>query len=164
MSIAVILSFILMSLVGCDIHKAPSIEAAAQRNQLNIPALPIIQESVFTLAPSFGGHRNTEAMTQVCGLALVLPIKLAEARANADIFALIAAELQHHPGLTVDQYRRLSQQLFSRLAPVYLERLKAQMPPANSSFKLIVLDSDRFAFFSSTGNVYEFGVDGLVLR
>lgn len=264
---------LLMSLAGCDIHQAPSVATAPQRNLVSIPALPIIQESVFALSPTFGGQRNTEAMTQVCGLArgelkqeqvdaflkqqkldpaklpkqgnslsllvngdkaaqatacaaylattvlspvdagefmrsvvppaaqselasedgkgkgaenpgnkatnnaaqpmlqidskslaLVLPIKLAEARVNADVFALIAAELQRHPGLTVDQYRELSQQLFSRLAPVYLERVKTQMPSANAAFKLIALDADRFAFTSSTGNVFEFGIDGLVLR
>lgn len=273
---------LLMGLAGCDVHKVPSISMAPQRQLLIIPALPIIQESVFALSPTFGGQRNVEAMKQVCGLArgelkqeqvdaflkqqkldptklpkqgnslsllvngdkaaqttacaaylattvllpveagefmrsvmppaarpelapeggktmgaetpdsgamstsaapasatgsiqpvfqidnkslaLVLPIKLAEARANADVFALIAAELQLRPGLTVEQYRELSRQLFSRLAPIYLDRIKAQIPSANATFKLIDLNADRFAFSSSTGSVFEFGVDGLVLR
>lgn len=273
---------LLMGLTGCDIQKVPLIAMAPQRQLVMIPALPIIQESVFALSPTFGGQRNVEAMKQVCGLArgelkqeqvdaflkqqkldptklpkqgnsmsllvngdkaaqttacaaylattvllpveaseflrsavpsaarpelapeggkalgavspdsgvmntsavpasakalvqpvlqidnkslaLVLPIKLAEARANADVFALIAAELQRRPGLTVEQYRELSRHLFSRLAPIYLDRIKVQIPSANATFKLIDLNTDRFAFSSSTGSIFEFGVDGLVLR
>lgn len=97
-------------------------------------------------------------------LASVLPIKLAQARANADVFALIAAELQRTPGLTIPQYRERAGQLFSGLAPTYLQRIKDQLPPAGTQFKLLQMDDSRFLFSSSVGSVYEFGSYGLILK
>lgn len=97
-------------------------------------------------------------------LASVLPVKLAQARANADVFALIAAELQRTPGLTIPQYRMRAGQLFSRLAPTYLQRIRDQLPPAGTQFKLLQMDESRFLFSSSVGSVFEFGSNGLILN
>ncbi|MNN23128.1 hypothetical protein D3C81_1365130 [compost metagenome] len=97
-------------------------------------------------------------------LAQLLPIKLAEARVNSDVFALIAAELQRRPGLTVPEYRKQAAELFAHLAPVYLERIKAQLPPASTNYTLVQLDAQRFAFSSSTGNLFEYTGEGLTLR
>lgn len=97
-------------------------------------------------------------------LASVLPVKLAQARANADVFALIAAELQRTPGLTIPQYRMRAEQLFSRLAPTYLQRIRDQLPPAGTQFKLLQMDESRFLFSSSVGSVFEFGSNGLILN
>ncbi|MGR3885533.1 hypothetical protein [Pseudomonas sp. 1152_12] len=97
-------------------------------------------------------------------LTQALSIKLAVARANADVFALIAVELQHRPGLTVAQYREQTGQLFARLAPTYLNRIKEQLPPVNTQYELLQMDNSRFVFKSSVGSVFEFGRNGLVLR
>jgi hypothetical protein len=97
-------------------------------------------------------------------LATALSIKLAEARANADVFALIAAELQRSPGLTIPQYRERAGQLFARLAPTYLQRIKDQLPPADTQYKLLQMDESRFLFSSSVGSVFEFGSSGLILN
>lgn len=97
-------------------------------------------------------------------LAAALSIKLAEARANADVFAVIAAELQRSPGLTVPQYRERARQLFDRLAPTYLQRIKDQLPPAGTQYKLVEMDDSRFVFSSSLGSVFEFGSNGLILN
>lgn len=228
----------LFSLGGCD-QGQQTRSASVQRNWLDIPALPIIQEAVFSLAPSFNGQRNPRIMEQVCGLASgelrqeqvnaflakqqvdplqiptqgsplsllvngdkasqttacaahlattvlspldvadimsstqqidsarlneVLPVKVAEARANADVFALIAAELERRPGLTVSEYRQQAVVLFVRLAPTYLERVKQQLPSANVTYKVMQLDTERFSFNSSTGAYYEYSGEGLVLR
>lgn len=96
-------------------------------------------------------------------LASALSVKLAVARANADVFALIAVELQHRPGLTIAQYREQAGQLFARLAATYLHRIKEQLPPANTQHKLLQMDDNRFVFSSSVGSVFEFGRNGLVL-
>ncbi|MDI2591055.1 hypothetical protein POF45_06360 [Pseudomonas sp. 681] len=96
-------------------------------------------------------------------LASALSIKLAEARANADVFALIAAELQRSPGLSIPQYRARAEQLFARLAPTYLQRIKDQLPAADTQYKLLEMDDSRFLFSSSIGSVFEFGSNGLIL-
>ncbi|MBP5078632.1 hypothetical protein [Pseudomonas chlororaphis] len=96
-------------------------------------------------------------------LTSALSVKLAVARANADVFALIAVELQRSPGLTIPQYREQAGQLFTRLAPTYLQRIKEQLPPANTQYKLLQMDDSRFLFSSSVGSVFEFGRNGLVL-
>ncbi|MCY1293803.1 hypothetical protein D9M68_620670 [compost metagenome] len=243
----------MLVLTGCHEGKPPApSEAVVKREWLSTPALPIIQDAVFTLSPTFRGERNPAMMQQVCGLArgelkqeqvnaflaqqkidtsrlakgsilsllvngdkaaqatacaaylattvlstvdasefmtataapsaddkttekpttwqidnarlnVSLPIKLAEARANAEVFALIAAELQRRPGLTVQAYRDEARQLFSRLAPAYLERIKQSLPPAGTTYKLVRLDGDGFVFNSSRGSRFEYTSDGLRL-
>jgi hypothetical protein len=115
--------------------------------------------------PAADGHPEKSSL-QVDNalLATALSIKLAEARANADVFALIAAELQRSPGLTIPQYRERAGQLFARLAPTYLQRIKDQLPPADTQYKLLQMDDSRFLFSSSVGSVFEFGSNGLVLN
>lgn len=98
-------------------------------------------------------------------LGQVLPIKVAEAKANGDVFALIATELQRRPGLTVAEYRKQAGELFARLAPQYLQRIKDQLPPDGAIYQLKRLDMERFAFGSSLGAYFEYGIDsGLVLK
>ncbi|MGC4011732.1 MAG: hypothetical protein QM805_23720 [Pseudomonas sp.] len=97
-------------------------------------------------------------------LASVLPIKVAQARANADVFALIAGNLQRTPGLSVEQYRERARDLFSRLAPSYLARVPAKMPPVNSGYKVLGFDNGRLDFTSDIGLHFDFSTDkGLVL-
>ncbi|MDA8483402.1 hypothetical protein NNO07_10005 [Pseudomonas resinovorans] len=233
---------------GC---KPGSDEQVVQRNWVSVPALPIIQDAVSSLEPTFSGKRDASLMSQVCGLARgeltqkqvddnlrkagikldekakdatvllyngdkagqatacaaylatavlqpvdarefmksmakpkeegkpaqptlqldparlrqMLPIKVAEAKANGDVFALIATELQRRPGLTVAEYRKQAVELFARLAPQYLQRIKDQLPPRGAIYRLKRLDAERFAFGSSLGAYFEYGIDsGLVFK
>ncbi|RON69604.1 hypothetical protein [Pseudomonas fluorescens] len=117
------------------------------------------------VAPAVNGQPEKSSL-QIDSTLLTsaLSVKLAIARANADVFALIAVELQHRPGLSIAQYREQAGQLFGRLAPTYLQRIKEELPPANTQYTLLQMDDDRFVFKSSVGGVFEFGRDGLVLR
>lgn len=245
---AVLLGSLVIS-AGC---KPGYDEQVVQRNWVSVPALPIIQDAVTSLKPTFSGKRDVDLMTQICGLARgeltqqevddnlktagikldgkakdatvllrngdragqatacaaylatsvlqpvdtgefmksrvmpevgdgkpsqptlqvdpvrlgqVLPIKVAEAKANGDVFALIATELQRRPGLTVVEYRKQAAELFARLAPQYLQRIKDQLPPHGVIYRLKRLDAERFAFASSLGAYFEYGTDsGLVLK
>lgn len=265
LTVAAFLAF--LNLSGCDYPEFAADSApkshGTHRNWIDFPALPIIQNAVFSLSPTFGGERNAGLMQKICGLArgelkqaqindflrqnevdvqkvpkkgaelsllvgedtaaqmvacaaflstsvvtavdvreltsnaipsvpamhegtpksgektikekptlqldpaalaLVLPVKLAVARANADIYALIASELQRRPGLSVAEYRDLARQLFTKLAPVYLERIKNQMPREETHYQLLSLDRDGFSFDSSEGTSFRFSQEGLVLR
>lgn len=107
---------------------------------------------------------NAELRIDQKSLAVTLPIKLAVARANADVFALIASELQRRPGLSVNEYLEQSAQLFAKLAPVYLKRIKQQLPAAGTRYSLLRADAEQFSFSSSAGTLFEFGSEGLILR
>lgn len=97
-------------------------------------------------------------------LASVLPIKIAQARVNADIFALIARNLQRTPGLSVAEYRERARDLFGRLAPTYLARVPAKMPPATTRYQLVGLDDGHLNFTSNIGTHFDYSIDnGLVL-
>lgn len=93
-----------------------------------------------------------------------LPNKLAIAQTNADFFALIATELQRHPGLTVEQYRQLSAKMFVRLAPNYLQRLKVHIPPSDTRYEVLKAEADQFIFSSSTRTVFTYNSSGLKLQ
>ncbi|MNR49536.1 hypothetical protein D3C85_1689270 [compost metagenome] len=60
-------------------------------------------------------------------------------------------------------YRDEARQLFSRLAPAYLERIKQSLPPAGTTYKLVRLDGDGFVFTNSRGSRFEYTSDGLRL-
>ncbi|MFJ4195731.1 hypothetical protein [Pseudomonas sp. NPDC089534] len=116
-----------------------------------------------TVPAANGQPEKTSLQIDNALLTSTLSVKLAVARANADVFALIAVELQRSPGLTIPQYREQAGQLFARLAPTYLQRIKEQLPPANTQYKLLQMDDSRFVFSSSVGSVFEFGRNGLIL-
>lgn len=238
-------------LAGCDL---PSQPIHAPANWISVPALPIIQDAVISLAPTFNGQRNPLLIGQVCALAReqvsqdqvnaqlaklgidasklpqksadavallvngdpaaqatacaayqasavlspinpgdflkpevadeaaktagksstlqvdnarlakVMPIRIAQARATTDVFALIASQLQQTPGLSVAEYRDKARQLFGQLAPTYLERVQQQMPPAGAKYQLLRMDDEHFAFSNDVGTGYDYSVgNGLVL-
>ncbi|MCY1556182.1 hypothetical protein D9M68_929120 [compost metagenome] len=62
------------------------------------------------------------------------------------------------------EYRQQATELFARLAPVYLERIKLQLPPANATYRVTQIDAERFSFNSSVGASYEYSGDGMTLR
>ncbi len=92
-----------------------------------------------------------------------LSVKLAIARTNADIFALIAAELRRRPGLSVAEYEVASGQLFMQFAPTYLERIKALTPSSGVEYRLLRMEPGSFAFSSSDGGLFESNAQGLSL-
>lgn len=243
------------SLAGCEFPAQQSqVKAATPQNWISIPALPIIEDAVMSLAPTFQGKRTEQFMPQICGmargqltqeqvntqlqamgvdttriprqsqdasallvngdraaqatacaayqasdvllavnakaflkpapaasdkssekapvepqldgqvLASVLPIKVAQARANADIFALIAKNLRRTPGLSVAEYRERARDLFSRLAPTYLASVPAKIPSADARYQVIGLDDGRLDFSSNIGIHFDYSTDqGLVL-
>ncbi|MDN6860884.1 hypothetical protein QO207_30195 [Pseudomonas sp. CAN2814] len=105
---------------------------------------------------------KTVQQLDAAALAQALPVKLALARTNADIFALIATELERESGLSLAQYRNKAMQLFARLAPVYLQRVKQQMPGDSVNFEILRLEGNALAFRSTDGSRFEF--DGSDLR
>ncbi|NCE93593.1 hypothetical protein DK871_26575 [Pseudomonas sp. L13] len=243
-----------LGLAGCQEKTAPP-PTASHPQWLDVPALPILQSAVFSLADALAPHKNPLVMEQICALAkgetqqenvnrfiqqqggnaqnippqghplsllvngdrktqaracaaylaisvlspmslnglLVepagappgdknkpaekpapqvdqakllasLPGKLAIAQTNADFFALIATELQHRPGLTLEQYRQLSMTMFTGLTEDYLQRLKEQTPPPGTEYKVLKLDADQFTFVSSTRTLFEYDFSGLRLQ
>ncbi|WP_447750336.1 hypothetical protein [Pseudomonas nicosulfuronedens] len=96
--------------------------------------------------------------------ALLLSVKLAVARANADVFALIASELQRRPGLPPVEVREQAQQLFSRLAPTYLARIRSSLSEPGTTFQLRQLSKGRLVFTSSDGASFELKSGQLTLR
>jgi hypothetical protein len=92
-----------------------------------------------------------QSRSDLASLTLLLSVRLAIARANADVFALIAQEMQRRPGLTPMEIREQVQQLFSRLAPTYLARIRAQFPTPGTDLELVHLTPQKLAFTSSDG-------------
>ncbi|MGC4011723.1 MAG: hypothetical protein QM805_23670 [Pseudomonas sp.] len=124
-------------------EKAPADNIKAKGKPASKPATRIVQQL------------DTAALGQV------LPVKLAVARADADLFALIASQLQKQPGLSLGEYRKQVMQLFTRLSPLYLERVKAQMPKG-VRFDMLRLDGGAMVFRGNDGSLFEF--DGNNLR
>lgn len=97
-------------------------------------------------------------------LAEVMAVRIALARTDAEYFSLIADKLQQTPGLSDAQYQARTRELFSELAPAFLQRVKQQMPLPGTRFDIKRLDSQRFAFGTSNGGEYEYSNDGMTLR
>lgn len=147
-----------------------------QSGQLTACAAFLATSVISTVDVTEFSHRSTETAngTKPADASLqidpalmkqVLPVKLAEARTNAEVFALIATELQRRPGLTIAEYRALAGRLFQALAPTYLQRVKEQFPSADTQYSLIRLDVEMFSFASSGGDLFEFSAyNGLTLR
>jgi hypothetical protein len=110
-------------------------------------------------------HAQAQTMDVDSGrVAQLLPLRIAQARADADVFALIAEQLQRTPGLSIQEYRDKARDLFIRLAPVYLDRIAQQMPPSNASYQVLQMDARRFVFSNNVGARFDYSVEnGLVL-
>lgn len=97
-------------------------------------------------------------------LKRALAVKLAVAKVSADIFALIALELQRTPGLTIGQYSQRTQQLFSSLAPTYLKRVRELYAVEGVEYALTELSTQRFAFSSNDGSSFDYSKSGMTLK
>lgn len=97
-------------------------------------------------------------------LKLFLRVQMAVAKTDADLFALIATELEKYPGLTLDQYTSRAQSLFAAIAPTYLQRVKElYTSDQNTEYTLLGYSDSDFKFRSNNGLLFEYGYDGLNL-
>lgn len=97
-------------------------------------------------------------------LGRLLTLKAAQARTDADFFAIIAARLSASPGLTESEYRSQAQAIFREIAPRYLDRLKQQSSGQDIRYNLERLENDRLAFSSNAGVRYSLSAaDGLIV-
>ncbi|WP_152224254.1 hypothetical protein [Pseudomonas sp. SCB32] len=97
-------------------------------------------------------------------LGRLLSLKLGQARADADTFAIIATRLSATPGLTEPEYRQQAQAIFRELAPGYLARLKQQMQAQDTQYRLERLEHNRLTFTTNSGTRYDASTsDGLTL-
>lgn len=88
--------------------------------------------------------------------------RLAIAKTNSDVYALIAQELKKEPGKTLVQYDMRAKQLFKQIAPVYLQRVKifAEAEQAQRH-TLEALTDSTLKFSSGSGYKFELGYDGV---
>lgn len=92
-----------------------------------------------------------------------LSTKMAVSLANADIFAVIAKELQSKSNLTVEEYRTEVKRLFGLLAMTYLERIQ-QHYSRGLNYNLIQIQNGQFTFSCSNGYLFNYDVNSLVLK
>lgn len=116
-----------------------------------------------TVANKASTGTSAQPIVDTQRLNQTLAVKLAVAKASADVFALIANELQQVPGLTVEQYQDRTQKLFSTLAPAYLTRVRELYTPQGVEYILTEYSDARFAFNSSDGSEFEFSRSGMKL-
>lgn len=111
-------------------------------------------------------NKSADGKLQVSAhrLGELMAVRMALSRTDAEYFSLIAEKLQQTPGLTSAQYQARARELFSELAPAYLERVKQQMPLPGTQYSIKRLDNERFAFGTTNGGEYEYGNDGMTLR
>ncbi|MGE9763011.1 hypothetical protein [Pseudomonas sp. PDM20] len=112
---------------------------------------PFLEASAGTTHAADGKANQPEATASQDSVTMLLSVRLAVARANADVFALIASEMQRRPGLTPLEVREQVQQLFSRLAPTYLARIRARFQAPGTVLQQIRLDKETLVFSSSDG-------------
>ena len=97
-------------------------------------------------------------------LSSYLRVQLAVAKADADVFALIATQLEQTSGLTLEQYNQRAQNLFASIAPAYLQRVKELYASGqNTAYSLKDYSDSEFVFTTSNGHRFEYGYDGLNL-
>ncbi|UUT23000.1 hypothetical protein [Pseudomonas sp. T8] len=131
--------------------------------------VPVDVTEFMTVVGAVGGEhsstsKNPSLQINRDMLAQVLPAKFAVAQVNAEVFALIATELQRRPGLSLGKYREISKDLFVKLSRTYLTRLEQYRPIPSTKFELAKMNDEHFTFSSSTGGMFDYSRNGLVLR
>lgn len=211
------------------------------KNVLSIPALPIIQSTIISLAPLFDGKRHDGYINMLTGLVrgektqdeinafleenkldtskpeyalfteekkdeqalacaayiassvLIEPnlgeflepvqaktekpefninqeklthslsTKMAIALTNADMFAVVAKELQTKSNLTVEEFRNEVKRVFGALAKTYLDRIQ-QHYSRGLHYNLLQMQNGQFVFSCSNGYLFSYDLNSLVLR
>ncbi len=101
---------------------------------------------------------ETESVLSNDKIAETLAIKLSILRANAEIYAFIASELEKTPGLSLEEYTRAVRKTFSALSPFYLKRIQELYSPDPNSYHLTQLSTGDYTFYTDGG--YNFSRDG----
>lgn len=100
----------------------------------------------------------TENVLSNAKISEILAVKLSILRANAEIYAFIASELEKMPGLSLEEYARTAGKTFSALSPFYLKRIQELYSPEPDSYHLTQLSARGYVFNTDGG--YNFSRDG----
>ncbi|HEY3983367.1 hypothetical protein [Cedecea sp.] len=139
------------------------ITACAAYIATSVMAIPKTSEFMVERNPPSASIKK-QLEVDVKKLNYFLGVQLAVARADADIFALIATKLEGEKGLTLDKYSQRARDIFSDSASFYLQRVKEHYSQAQGiQYKLIDYADDDFKFTTSNGYLFEYGYDGLNL-
>ncbi|MFV3332464.1 hypothetical protein ACNFIA_16130 [Pseudomonas sp. NY15437] len=152
--------------IACAAYQATEVLSPVDMREFIKPANPAAKPEEHEKAAEAGKEKDKAKPAEVDAtrVAQVLPLRIARARADADVFALIAEQLQRTPGLSIQEYRDKARNLFIRLAPTYLDRVAQQMPPTNASYQVQQMDARRFVFSNNLGARFDYSVEnGLVL-
>lgn len=146
---------------ACAAYQAAAAMVPVNPQELMRDALPKVDNAEkHAPAEKDGAEKRTVAATKPereldpQALNRFLPLRLAQSRANADVFAYIAQRLSEQPGLSVVQYRDQARQLFASLAPAYPKLVQHHMPGANVTMRLNRLDTYNLSFDSDEGAQY----------
>jgi len=148
-------------LVDADMSRR--VTACAAHIATSVMMVP--KTSEFMVEAASGSASDNKQLTiDAKKLNYFLGIQLAIAKADADVFALIASRLEKKPGLTLDQYHQQVKTEFANIAPLYLQRVKElYVQGQNAQYRLVEYSDSSFTFTSTNGYLFEFGYDGLNL-
>lgn len=146
---------------ACAAYQAAAAMVPVNPQELMRDALPKVENAEKHVpAEKDSAEKKTVAATKPereldpQALNRFLPLRLAQSRANADVFAYIAQRLSEQPGLSVAQYRDQARQLFTNLAPAYPKLVQQHMPGVNATMRLNRLDAYNLSFDSDEGAQY----------
>jgi len=148
-------------LVDADMSRR--VTACAAHIATSVMMVP--KTSEFMVEAASGSASDNKQLTiDAKKLNYFLGIQLAIAKADADVFALIASRLEKKPGQTLDQYHQQVKTEFANIAPLYLQRVKElYVQGQNAQYRLVEYSDSSFTFTSTNGYLFEFGYDGLNL-
>lgn len=96
-------------------------------------------------------------------LSDTLATNMAVARANAEVYALIASLLRDEPGLSPEQYSVKAKKIFSELSPYYLLRVRQLYSPDANGYLLTAINKEGDYAFSSSGGYSFTRTDNTIL-
>ncbi|WP_236201068.1 hypothetical protein [Pseudomonas pseudonitroreducens] len=145
--------------------------AACAADQASAAFVPLKPSEVLHVQPAANagdgkakGDDSQPAIDQQA-VSRLLSLKLSQARADSDIFAIIASRLAALPGLSEPDYRARAQAMFRELAPSYLARQKQLAPAPDTRYRLDHLDHDQLTFRTNTGVSFDLSTsEGLTFR
>lgn len=171
--------FQIMKAQGVDLYKIPQqghplsllvnsdlaqkISACAAFVATSVMKIPSLREVTVDIKVDESSDM-TAARIDPVKLDQLLGGRLAIAKANSDVYALISQELGKNQGKTLVQYDEQVKQLFKKIAPVYLQRVKVYAEAEQGQrHTLEELNDYTFKFNSGSGYRFELGYDGIYL-
>lgn len=142
-------------------RQVPTAAAPAKAQESTAKAGKVVQGEAQPAAPATQAlHWEVDQQA----MESLVSLRIAQARADADIFAYIAQRLSETPGLTVGEYAEQARQLFSSLAPGYLKLVEQHRPERTAKFRVTQMDELQLSFDSDQGLQYSASsVSGLTL-